>query len=65
VWYPYVNSPYTLTTQGVGLGLGYSLPMNFVLNGNYNFATFSGTQSVDFQIQFQHTQTQIQSGVGE
>ncbi len=63
VWYPYVNSPYTLTTQGVGLGLGYSLPMNFVLNGNYNFATFSGTQSVDFQSNFNTPRHKFNVGV--
>jgi len=63
VWYPYVNSPYTLTTQGVGLGLGYSLPMNFVLNGNYNFATFSGTQSVDFQSNFNTPKHKFSVGV--
>jgi outer membrane receptor protein involved in Fe transport len=63
VWYPYVNSPYTLTTQGVGLGLGYSLPMNFVLNGNYNFATFSGTQSIDFQSNFNTPKHKFSVGV--
>jgi iron complex outermembrane receptor protein len=59
-WYPYVNSPYTLKSQGVGVGLSYSLPRNFIANGNYNFATYSGTQSPDFLAGFNTPQKQIQ-----
>ncbi|HTJ53303.1 MAG TPA: TonB-dependent receptor [Cyclobacteriaceae bacterium] len=52
LWAAYVNSPYTLTSYGLGAGLTYSLPNNFSLTGNYNYATFSGTQSPDFQANF-------------
>jgi outer membrane receptor protein involved in Fe transport len=52
LWYPYVNSPYTLTSQGIGLGLSYNLPRNFVISGNYNYSTFSGQQDADFQAGF-------------
>ncbi|HCW06989.1 MAG TPA: TonB-dependent receptor, partial [Cytophagales bacterium] len=33
LWYPYINSPYTLTSQGIGVGLSYNLPKNFVIGG--------------------------------
>lgn len=64
IWYPYVNSPYTLTSYGIGLGLTYSLPRNFTVTGNYNYATFSGTQSPDFQANFNTPQNRYSIGVG-
>jgi outer membrane receptor protein involved in Fe transport len=64
LWYPYTNSPYTLTSQGIGLGLAYNLPKNFVLNGNYNYATFSGQTSSDFQANFNTPQNRYSFGVG-
>jgi len=63
-WYPYVNSPYTLTSWGIGLGLTYNLPRNFVLTGNYNYATFSGTQSPDFQSNFNTPPNRYSIGLG-
>lgn len=63
-WYPYVNSPYTLTSWGIGLGLTYNLPRNFVLTGNYNYATFSGTQSPDFQSNFNTPSNRYSVGLG-
>jgi len=64
LWYPYTNSPYTLTSQGVGLGLTYNLPRNFVLLGNYNYTTFSGQTSSDFQANFNTPQNRYSFGVG-
>ncbi|MBS1508620.1 MAG: TonB-dependent receptor [Bacteroidetes bacterium] len=64
LWYPYTNSPYTLTSQGVGLGLTYNLPKNFVLTGNYNYASFSGQTSSDFQANFNTPQNRYSVGLG-
>ena len=64
VWYPYVNSPYKLTSQGVGLGLTYNLPKNFSLNGSYNYATFSGTETNDFQAGFNTPKNRYSIGIG-
>lgn len=52
LWYPYANSPYTLQSQGIGLGLSYNLPKNFVIGGNYNWTSFTGQQDADFQAGF-------------
>ena len=46
------NSPNTLHSSGVGLGLTYNLPKDFVLNANYNYTTFSGTLEDGFLTQF-------------
>ncbi len=64
LWYPYTNSPYTLTSQGIGLGLAYNLPKSFVLTGNYNYASFSGQTSPDFQANFNTPQNRYSFGVG-
>lgn len=64
LWYPYTNSPYTLTSQGIGLGLTYNLPKSFVLTGNYNYTTFSGQTSSDFQANFNTPQNRYSVGVG-
>jgi iron complex outermembrane receptor protein len=44
------NATETINASGVGLGLSYNLPRNFVLSGNYNYATFTppANQSPDF-----------------
>jgi outer membrane receptor protein involved in Fe transport len=63
-WYPYVNSPYTLTSQGAGLGLSYIFPRDFTLSGNYNYASFSGQQSPDFQAGFNTPQNMYSFALG-
>jgi outer membrane receptor protein involved in Fe transport len=64
LWYPYTNSPYTLTSQGIGLGITYNLPKSFVLMGNYNYASFSGQTSSDFQANFNTPQNRYSIGLG-
>ena len=64
LWAAYVNSPYKLKSQGVGLGLTYNLPRSFALTGNYNYATFSGTQSPDFQANFNTPKNRFSVGIG-
>ena len=62
-WLAYVNSPYTLTSYGLGAGLTYTLPKNFSVTGNYNYATFSGSQSPDFQANFNTPKNRYSLGV--
>ncbi len=47
-WSLYTNSPTQLKSDGLGLGITYNLPNNFVLNGNYTYTTFSGNQPDGF-----------------
>ena len=47
VYSPYVNIPQDVTSYGVGLGLTYNLPQNFVLNGSYSYATFDDNSEGD------------------
>jgi iron complex outermembrane recepter protein len=63
-WYPYTNSPYTLTSYGIGFGLTYSLPKNYTVTGNYNYSTFTGQQTPDFQANFNTPKNKFNIGVG-
>jgi len=65
-WYPYTNSPYKITSQGIGLGLTYNLPKSFVLTGNYNWASFtnSGASDPNFQSNFNTPTNRYSVGVG-
>ena len=51
---PYVNAKESVTSQGFGLGLTYNLPSDFVLNGNYNYASFESNEEPgsEFEPQF-------------
>jgi outer membrane receptor protein involved in Fe transport len=40
VYSPYVNIPQDVTSFGIGLGITYNLPADFILNGSYSYATF-------------------------
>jgi iron complex outermembrane receptor protein len=60
---PYVNSSEDVTSYGVGLGLSYSLPMNFVVNGSYNYATFDANESVDFRAGFNTPKNKVSFGL--
>ncbi len=61
---PYTNSPENVTSWGLGLGVSYSLPSNFILTANYNFADYSATESDDFRAGFNTPQNKFNVGVG-
>jgi len=48
----YNNSLETVTSLGAGLGLTYSLPRNFTLNGSYSYASFDADETADFRAGF-------------
>lgn len=37
---PYVNAEETITSNGIGVGITYSLPQGFAFTGNYSYAAF-------------------------
>ncbi len=49
---PYTNSKEDVKSYGIGLGLSYSLPRNFVVNGSWNYAAFSANESEAFRAGF-------------
>jgi len=59
----YNNSLENVTSSGVGLGLTYSLPRNFSLNGNYSYATFEANETEDFRAGFNTPQNKISVGL--
>ena len=48
----HTNATQSVSSSGIGVGLSYSLPKNFVLTGNYSQAAFSATESADFKSGF-------------
>ena len=60
---PYTNSTENVTSWGIGLGLSYSLPHNFILNGNYNFADYEATESVEFRAGFNTPENKFSVGL--
>jgi len=63
-WLPGSNSPYTLTSFGIGLGISYTLPKNLVLSGIYNYTEFSGQQDADFIAGFNTPKNRFSIGIG-
>jgi outer membrane receptor protein involved in Fe transport len=49
---PYTNSQEDVKAWGLGLGLSYNLPRNFVLMGNYNYADYEANEGPDFRANF-------------
>lgn len=61
---PYTNSTRDVTSLGVGLGLTYSLPKNFIVNGNYNYADFTANEDKDFRAGFNTPRNRFSVGIG-
>ena len=47
VYSAYVNFPENVTSYGLGLGITYNLPSNFVINGTYSYATFDDNREAN------------------
>ena len=61
---PYTNSVEDVTSLGVGLGVSYSLPKNFIVNGNWSWANFDAGESAGFRSGFNTPKNKISVGVG-
>ncbi len=61
---PYTNSKEDVKSYGVGLGLTYNLPRNFVLNGNWNYATFDANEGPSFRANFNTPKNKFSVGIG-
>ncbi len=60
----YTNSAETVKSQGVGVGLTYNLPMNFTVNGSYNWASYTANESADFRAGFNTPTNKYSVGIG-
>lgn len=60
----YNNSLETVTSLGAGLGLTYSLPRNFSLNGSYSYASFEANETADFRAGFNTPTNKFNVGIG-
>jgi outer membrane receptor protein involved in Fe transport len=61
---PYTNSKEDVTSYGVGLGVTYMLPKNFMLNGNWNYATFDANEGPNFRANFNTPKNKFSIGLG-
>jgi len=61
---PYANSENDVTSTGVGVGLSYSLPRNFIITGNYNWATFDADEDNGFLAGFNTPENRFSVGLG-
>lgn len=64
LWAPNANSSAEVTSYGIGVGLTYNLPKNYVLTANYNYTTFSGEQPEGFLTQFNTPKNRYVLGIG-
>jgi iron complex outermembrane recepter protein len=60
----YNNSPQEIKSYGVGLGLTYSLPKNFIINGNYNWADLDAQETAEFNAGFNTPNNRFSVGIG-
>jgi len=61
---PYTNSKEDVKSYGIGLGLTYSLPRNFSLNANWNYADFEANEGPNFRANFNTPKNKFSVGVG-
>lgn len=61
---PYTNSTEDVKSYGIGLGLTYSLPRNFTLTGNWNYANFEANEGPDFLANFNTPKNKFSIGIG-
>lgn len=61
----YSNAPEDISSQGIGIALTYSLPRNYTLSGNYNYATFDikGEVSPEFTSNFNTPENKFNVGL--
>lgn len=66
IFSPYVNSPATVSSTGIGVGITYNLPKGFQLTGNYNYATFDedADQDPNFRAGFNTPNSKFNIGIG-
>jgi len=60
----YNNSVEKVQSYGVGLGMTYSLPRNFTVNGNWSWAYFEADESPDFRAGFNTPRNKVSFGLG-
>ncbi|MEZ4944309.1 MAG: TonB-dependent receptor [Cyclobacteriaceae bacterium] len=60
----YNNSLETVKSYGVGLGMTYSLPRNFTVNGNWSWAYFEANETPDFRAGFNTPRNKVSFGLG-
>lgn len=60
----YGNASQEVKSYGVGLGLTYSLPKNFILNGNYNWTDLDPQETKDLVLGFNTPRNRFSVGVG-
>lgn len=61
---PYTNSTEDVKSYGVGLGVTYNLPRNFVLMGSWNYADFDANEGPEFRANFNTPKNKISVGLG-
>jgi outer membrane receptor protein involved in Fe transport len=64
LWALAANSPYTLTSNGFGIGLTYTLPKNLLLTAHYDYITYSGQQDAYFITGFNTPENKFGIGIG-
>ncbi len=60
----YNNSPQEVKSYGIGLGLTYSLPKNYIVNGNYNWSDIDAPETAEFNAGFNTPRNRFSVGVG-
>lgn len=60
----YNNSLENVNSYGAGIGITYSLPRNFSINGSYSYATFEDSEDPDFRAGFNTPENKYNIGIG-